>query len=53
MPRKRKGLIIALIITAVIIAIAVVFTILFFTTDIFKNGQQAFLQAKHPLALTL
>ena len=45
MQRKRKGLIIALIITAVIIAIAVVFTILFFTTDIFKNGQQAFLQA--------
>lgn len=45
MPRKRKGLIIALIITAVIIAIAVVFIILFFTTDIFKNGQQAFLQA--------
>lgn len=45
MQRKRKGLIIALIITAVLIAIAVVFTILFFTTDIFKNGQQAFLQA--------
>ena len=45
MQRKRKGLIIALIITAVIIAIAIVFTILFFTTDIFKNGQQAFLQA--------
>ena len=45
MQRKRKGLIIALIITAVIIAIAVVFTLLFFTTDIFKNGQQAFLQA--------
>ena len=45
MQRKRKGLIIALIITAVIIAIAVVFTILFFTTDIFKNGQQAFLKA--------
>lgn len=45
MQRKRKGLIIALIITAVIIAIAVVFTILFFTTDIFKNGQQTFLQA--------
>lgn len=45
MQRKRKGLIIALIITAVIITIAVVFTILFFTTDIFKNGQQAFLQA--------
>ena len=45
MQRKRKGLIIALIITVVIIAIAIIFTILFFTTDIFKNGQQAFLQA--------
>lgn len=45
MPKRRKGLIITLIVVTVVVAILITFAILFFTTDIFKNGQQAFLYA--------
>ena len=45
MVKRRKGLIITLIIVAVIVVILAAVAIIFFTTDIFKTGQQAFMQA--------
>lgn len=46
MIKKRKtGLIIAIIIVAVILVALITLAILFFTTDIFKTSQQAFLLA--------
>lgn len=45
MRKNKKGLIIALTIVAVIIVVIAIITIIYFTTDIFKTGQQAFLQA--------
>lgn len=43
MPRRKKRLIITLTVAVAVIAILIIFIVLFFTTDIFKNGQQAFL----------
>lgn len=45
MPKRKKGLIIAIVVAAVIILLVATLLIIYFATDIFKNGQQAFLQA--------
>ena len=45
MQKKKKGLIITLSIILAIVVIVITFLVLFFTTDIFRNGQQAFLYA--------
>lgn len=45
MQKRKKALIITLMIVTIIITILITFAVIYFTTDIFKNGQQAFIYA--------
>lgn len=45
MQKRKKALIITLMIVTIIITILITFAVVYFTTDIFKNGQQAFIYA--------
>ena len=45
MKKGKTGLIIAIIIIVVVLAVAAIFAVLFLTTDMFKTGQQAFIEA--------
>ena len=45
MQKEKKALIITLMIVTIIITILITFAVVYFTTDIFKNGQQAFIYA--------
>ena len=45
MQKRKKALIITLMIVTIIIIILITFAVVYFTTDIFKNGQQAFIYA--------